>query len=106
MASSIEDASDKLLNYDNLDIVELQIVQSEPLSASSLKQLKRDFPCISNIALLRPAEASQSQTNTKRTRLNDVDLFSEFYKSLRGIEPSADLIQMFIDCKGDEDETD
>ena len=106
LASSIEDASDKLLNYDNLDIVELQIVQSEPLSASSLKQLKRDFPCISNIALLRPAEASQSQTNTKRTRLNDVDLFSEFYKSIRGIEPSADLIQMFIDCKGDEDETD
>lgn len=104
LASSIEDASDKLLNYDNLDIVELQIVQSEPLSASSLKQLKKDFPCISNIALLRPAEAYQSQENTKRTRLNDVDLFSEFYKSIRGTSPSEDLVQMFIDCKGEDDE--
>lgn len=105
LVNSIEEANDKLLNYDNLDIVELQIVQSEPLSASSLKQLKKDFPCISNIALVRPADANQSQSNTKRTRLNDVDLFSEFYKSIRGIEPSADLVQMFIDCKGDEDET-
>ena len=105
LATSIEDAADKLLNYDNLDIVELQIVQSQPLSASSLKQLKKDFPCISNIALLRPADAEYVQSNTKRTRLNDVDLFSEFYKTVRGTEPSPDLVQMFIDCKGDEDET-
>lgn len=105
VASSIEDASDKLLNYDNLDIIELQIVQSEPLSASSLKQLKKDFPCISNIALLRPAESYQSSSNTKRTKLNDVDLFSEFYKIVRGVEPSADLVEMFMDCKGDENET-
>ncbi len=105
LANSIEDAGDKLLNYDNLDIVELQIMQSEPLSASSLKQLKKDFPCISNIALLRPIDVNQSQDSTKRTKLNDVDLFAEFYKSIRGIEPSADLVQMFIDCKGDEDET-
>lgn len=104
VASSIEDASDKLLNYDNLDIIELQIVQNEPLSASSLKQLKKDFPCITNIALLRPAESYQSNSNTKRTKLNDVDLFSEFYKMVRGVEPSADLVEMFMDCKGDENE--
>lgn len=104
-ANSIEDASDKLLNFDNLDIVELQIIQSEALSASSLKQLKRDFPCISNISLVRPAEDYQSSTSTKRSKLNDIDLFSEFYKSVRGIEPSQDLVQMFVDCKGDENET-
>jgi len=104
VASSIDDANDKLLNFDNLDIVELEIVQSEPLSASSLKQLKKDFPCISNISLSRPASASQTSTNTKRIKLNDVDLFSEFYKAVRGVEPSADLVQMFVDCKGDENE--
>ena len=104
VASSIEDANDKLLNYDNLDIVELQIVQNEPLSASSVKQLKKDFPCVSNISLIRPTDSHQPASNTKRTKLNDVDLFSEFYKTVRGIEPSADLIEMFIDCKGDENE--
>ena len=105
VASSIEDASDKLLNFDNLDIVELEIVQSEPLSASSLKQLKKDFPCISNISLTRPAGTNQTSQNTKRIKLNDVDLFSEFYKAVRGVEPSSDLVQMFVDCKGDENET-
>ena len=105
VASSIEDASDKLLNFDNLDIVELEIVQNEPLSASSLKQLKKEFPCISNISLSRPASANQATASTKRTKLNDVDLFSEFYKSVRGIEPSADLIEMFSLCKGDDNET-
>lgn len=104
-ASSIEDASDKLLNYDNLDIVELEIIQSEPLSASSLKQLKKDFPCISNFSLVRPAGAYQSQTNTKRIKLNDVDLFSEFYKTIRGVEPDSDLVAMFMECKGEENET-
>ena len=105
VVSSIEEANDCLLNFDNLDIVELEIVQSEPLSASSLKQLKKDFPCISNISLTRPAGASQTQTNTKRIKLNDVDLFAEFYKAVRGVEPNPDLVQMFVDCKGDENET-
>ena len=93
------------MNFDNLDIVELEIVQSEPLSASSLKQLKKDFPCISNISLTRPAGANQTESNTKRIKLNDVDLFSEFYKAVRGVEPKPDLVQMFVDCKGDENET-
>lgn len=104
VANSVEDASDKLLNYDNLDIVELEIIQNEPLSASSIKALKKDFPCISNISLTRPAGAYQTKSNTKRIKLNDVDLFSEFYKSVRGTEPSAELIEMFMDCKGGEDE--
>lgn len=104
VVSSIDEANDKLLNYDNLDIVELEIVQSEPLSASSLKALKKDFPCISNISLSRPAGSIQSKTNTKRIKLNDVDLFSEFYKAVRGVEPSSDLVQMFMDCKGEENE--
>lgn len=101
---SIEDANDKLLNFDNLDIVELQIVQKEPLSASSLKQLKRDFPCISNISLIRPLDENQTANNTKRIKLNDVDLFSEFYKSIRGTEPSKDLLELYMECKGDENE--
>ena len=106
VVNSIEEANDKLLNFDNLDIVELQIIQSEPLSASSLKQLKKDFPCISNISLVKPAEAYKSQENILRSKLNDVDLFSQFYKSIRGIEPSKDLIEMFMDCKGDNNEAD
>ena len=104
VVSSIDEANDKLLNYDNLDIVELEIVQNEPLSASSLKTLKKDFPCISNISLSRPAGAYETTNQTKRVKLNDVDLFSEFYKTVRGTAPNADLVQMFMDCKGEQNE--
>ena len=104
VANSIEEANDKLLNYDNLDIVELEIVQSEPLSASSVKELKKDFPCVTNIILNKPSVKADAKSS-KRSKLNDVDLFCEFYKSIRGTNPSQDLIQMFVDCKGADNET-
>ena len=102
---SIEEASDQLLNYDNLDIIELEFVQNEPLSASSIKALKKDFPCVSNISLIRPTVSGSELRQTSRISTNDVDLFKDFYKSVRGTEPSEDLVKMFIDCKGDENET-
>lgn len=102
---SIEEASDQLLNYDNLDIIELEFVQTEPLSASSIKALKKDFPCVSNISLIRPTVSGSELRQTSRISTNDVDLFKDFYKSVRGTEPSEDLVKMFIDCKGDENET-
>ena len=102
---SIEEANDLLLNYDNLDIIELEFIQTEPLSASSIKALKKDFPCISNISLVRPTAQNGELRQTSRISTNDVDLFKDFYKSVRGTEPSEDLVKMFIDCKGDENET-
>lgn len=102
---SIEEASDLLLNYDNLDIIELEFVQPEPLSASSIKSLKKDFPCISNISLVRTGITSGEETRTSRISTNDVELFKDFYKTIRGTEPSEDLVKMFLDCKGDENET-
>ena len=102
---SIDEANDQLLNYDNLDIIELEFIQTEPLSASSIKALKKDFPCISNISLVRPLTQSGELRQTSRISTNDVDLFKDFYKSVRGTEPSDDLVKMFIECKGDENET-
>ena len=102
---SIEEANDKLLNYDNLDIIELEFIQSEPLSASSIKSLKKDFPCISNISLIRPTIQLGEMERTSRISTNDIILFKDFYKSVRGCEPSEDLVKMFLECKGDENET-
>lgn len=103
--SSIEEANDKLLNYDNLDIIELEFIQNEPLSASSIKALKKDFPCISNISLIRQNLQNNEPRQASRISTNDVDLFKDFYKLVRGTEPSEDLVKMFIECKGDDNET-
>jgi len=104
-ATSIENAEELLAEFDDSDIVELEIVQSEPLSASSIKSLRKEFACISNISLVRTGETINVETGKKRKFLSDEELFKEFYKSLRGIEPSEDIVKMYIDCKGGEDET-
>lgn len=105
-ATSVQNAEELLADFDDGDIVELEIVQSEPLSASSIKSLRKNFACISNISLVKTGEIVNVETGKKRKFLSDEELFKEFYKSVRGIEPSADLIKMYVDCKGGSDETD
>ena len=105
-ANSIENAEELLIDFDDSDIVELEIVQSEPLSASSIKSLRKNFACISNISLIKTGDVVNVETGKKRKFLSDEELFKEFYKSVRGVEPSADLIKMYIECKGGSDETD
>lgn len=105
-AYSLEDAEEKLLDYDDGDIVELSIVQSEPLSSSALKALKKKFSCISNIALVRENTDSEHSSNkTSKRVLSDEELFKDFYKSVRGFDAPSDLVEMFNICKGEEDET-
>ncbi len=104
-ASSIEDAEEKLVDFDDGDIVELEIVQSEPLSASRLKALRKNFTCISNVSLIKVADAGSVVPTKKRKLLSDEELFKQFYKSVRGFEASEDIIKMYNDCKGDSNET-
>ena len=103
--NSIDEAESNLSKYDDKDIVELEIIQNEPLSSFTLKQLKKDFPCVSSISLVRNYTDSSSVTTVKRKVLNDIDLFKSFYKDVRGFDASDDLVEMFNQCKGDENET-
>ena len=104
--NSIEEAEEKLSAYDDSDIVELEIEQAEPLSASKLKELKKNFACVSTIALIRKIFDEGEDKKEDRRFISDEELFKQFYKSVRGVEPSEDLIKMFVECKGEEDETD
>ncbi len=103
--SSIEEAEEKLVEFDDSDIVELEIVQSEPLSASSLKTLRKNFACISNVSLVKTAGDRNAIQAQKRKFLSDEELFKQFYLAVRGSEPSEELVKMYIDCKGDDNET-
>lgn len=103
--SSLDDAESVLSKYDDHDIVELEIIQTEPLSSSLLKQLKKEYPCISSISLIRNSLTQSESISVKRKVLNDIDLFKNFYKDIRGFDASDDLIQMFNLCKGDNNET-
>jgi len=103
--NSIEEAESTLSNYVDSDIIELEIIQNEPLSATRLKDLRKNFPCISNITLIRNQYYDNSLKKTSRKLMRDDELFKEFYKSIRGFEPSEELINLFLECRGGEDET-
>ena len=98
------DLADTLAERTHSHVV--QIVQTEPLSASDLKKLKKDFSCVSNISLVRNLTENQEVKKYDRRKLTDDELFKKFYKDARGFEPSQDLIEMFNLCKGDNNETD
>ena len=105
-ATSIADAEEKLENYDDNDIIELEIVQREPLAASEIKALRKAHPSILNISLVRNFDNEYTQKTANRKLLSDEELFSEFYKSVRGTEPAKDLTELFVLCKGEENEAD
>lgn len=105
VVGSIEEAESKLSAYDDSDIVELEIRQTAPLSATELKALRKDFACISNISLMLKSGA-ESTENESRKHLSDEELFRQFYYDAKGFEPSDALVKMFLLCKGEEDETD
>lgn len=105
-ASSIEDAEEKLMAYDDNDIIELELVQNAPLAASEVKALKKSFACISNISLVRIYEDDGNTKFSSRKLLSDAELFKEFYKTVKGVEPSDDLTELFVLCKGEENEAD
>ncbi len=105
--NSLIEAEEKLLDFDDNDIVELVVHQSEPLSSSALKTLKKKFACISSIAFIKDETAEEVLSNGRsRKFLSDEELFKNFYKSVRGYEASEELIEMFNLCKGEEDEAD
>lgn len=105
-ATSIEDAEEKLMAYDDNDIIELELVQNAPLAASEVKALKKSFACISNISLVRIYEDDGNTKFSSRKLLSDAELFKEFYKTVKGVEPSDDLTELFVLCKGEENEAD
>ena len=102
---SIEEAEEKLSSYDDSDIIELEIEQAEPLSASKRKELVKNFACVSTVALIRKVEDEESAEKQDRRTYSDEELFKQFYKSMRGVDASEELIKMFVECKGEEDET-
>ncbi len=102
---SVEEAEEKLAGYDDNDIVELEIVQTEPLSASALKELKKNHQCITAISLVLKNEENE-KISKGRKLLSDTELFRQFYFDAKGFEPSDDLVKMFLECKGEENETD
>ncbi len=105
IVTSFNEAETELSKYDNQDIIELVFKTSEPLSSSALKDLKKSYKCIRNIAF--ELELKQADKEYKQLReLSGEELFSRFYMKQRGVLPRKELVDFFIECGGDKGETD
>ena len=60
---------------------------------------------MSNITLIRNIEGTLDRPRENRRLLGDVELFKNFYKSVRGFDASDDLVDMFNMCRGEDNET-
>ena len=105
-AKSLEEVETKLEGFDDGDLVELVITQSEPLPASWVKEIKRKFPCISTISLVMTHNGEAKTPEKSRRLLSDEELFKQFYYKTKGVEPGEELVSLFLDCKGGLDEAD
>lgn len=106
VAHSIEEARYELSKLENKDLAQLNLILSETLKSSELKQLKKDFPCITSISLeIKAGDNFVETTPLSRRNLSDKELFVEFYKKKKGVEPKESLIEMFLKCKGGSNET-
>lgn len=105
VANSLSEAEEQLTDFDDSDLVELEIHTDSPLSASELKQLRKDYACISNISLVMQGVSDENFVSSGRKFLSDEDLFRQFYRQVKGIEAPDDLVKMFLDCRGDNNET-
>ena len=101
----IEDAKTKLANFEENDIVELVFKTNEPLSSIALKELKKEFKCIRNIAFELTSKNITNNDNKKLRELSGEELFIRFYQKMRGCEPRKELVDYFIECGGDKNET-
>jgi len=105
---SFDEAEQVLKSYRSTDLVEITFVLTEPLKASEIKELKKNYPCLLSVNLELQTEDKNEMYNYSaftRKNLSDKELFKAFYLKRKGIEPRDSLLEMFLTCKGGKDET-
>lgn len=106
-ARSLYEAETQLKGLNDRDLVQLEFVLDEPLKASQIKELKKQFPGIVSVSLeiLEGKETNEKTVKFSRKNMTDRELFTAFYNKKRGVDPRLSLLNLFLRCKGGKDET-
>lgn len=104
VVSGIDEAERELEKFTSEDIVEVVFKTNDPMSSSALKELKKQYKCIRNVAF--ELEAINTIGDSKKLKeLSSEELFTRFYLKQKGTEPKRELIEYFLECGGDHNET-
>jgi hypothetical protein len=98
VVNGIDEVPTKLDYFSSEDIVELTIVQDKPLTAMQIKELKENYPCVLQVKLkLTNLDKDQNVYIANRDKLSAKDLFVNFYKSKKFVEPQNELTELFVE---------
>lgn len=86
--------------------VYLTINQNLPLKADELRSLRAQFPNIVSVRLNITGQDSVSMNQTDFSKFNDRDLFVEFYKSIYNATPPEELVDLFLECREEQNASD
>jgi len=88
------------------DYVYLTICQESPIRQNDVNALRAQFPKIVNIKFISTQAKTNPQVIENFKAISDRELFSEFYKHVTGREPSSELVELFLECRGDQNAAD
>lgn len=98
VVNGIEEVPTKLDYFSSEDIVELTIVQDKPLTSMQIKELKENYPCVLQVKLkLTNLDRDQNVYISNRDKLSAKDLFVNFYKSKKFVDPQNELTELFVE---------
>lgn len=81
--------------------VKLTLKLEHPLSEKESKELYGDYPALCEL-ILQIAAAGYEKTSDRRA-LSEKEAFIEYHKSKYGAEPSAELLNLYLELMGDTD---
>ena len=85
---------EKLNRVDKSAFVYLSVVGTASLSATTVRQIRAEFPNVLSIGFVRKEETQESRESTKN--LSPKELFVQFYLAKRGEKPKDDLVEAFL----------
>ena len=103
-----DEAMEKLVKVEDRVWIELVFKQDKPLASFEIRKIKKEFPFVLNIKLVRPEKENKflKRFVTKK-EISSKELFENFYEQKKNKKPQKELVELFLDVlKEGEDETD
>lgn len=100
VACDINSAKQLLQSYGDC-WVKLTLKLEHPLSEKESKELAGDYPALCELNL--QIAAADCEKTVDRRALSEKEAFIEYHKSKYGAEPSAELLNLYLELMGDND---
>lgn len=97
-----EDLAVKLAGFSVNDFVELVLRRGSPLTATEINDIRENFPFVTEINFENTAlKTDDFVFSSKRKSLSPKELFEQFYKAKKGVEPPKDQLELFVEIMED-----